>query len=401
MGKKNLSGDPEKVPIMSSEEFARLVTGGKGKMKHELFDGMEEYLQAIIEGLARYHRLEKFLVSQRHACLEVVIGALADWGATGDIAKGDDKLVKKGKILFASCIARLGYERLKGAALAARYKTPAGLRGLSAGYKYEQMNRPGRGAVHTDALPQSAADLALNGPLTPADDADLQITGNDNIDFYAIKKFIKSYIAGGGRANLKYMDEEQRSQIRLEFSRRGVYRGGGVFHTPDPAAGWGAANIAAYACSPAGEFYSTWEGELGRGERLNHSSFMSGRPVICAGVIVVEYGHLKKIDNNSGHYKPSITDLQAACQAILAKGYTPPDDCVARVMDFGGANFPGYEGTPYYEPSIKGPIFEVPIKKYADEGIAAVREKYWARTSRPAGTARGDFLGGARRGGGS
>lgn len=395
---KKLSYDPEKVPIMASGDFAKIVLTARGKMERALFDSMVEYLQTIVDQLADYHRLEKFLVAQRHACLEAIIDALSNWGATGDISRGDSKLVKKGKLLYASCIARLGYERLKGAALAARYRTPAGLRGLSRGYKFEQLNRPGAAAVHTDALPQTPADLAANGPLTPADNANLRITGNDDMDFYAIKKFIKSYVATGGMANLKYMDDEQRNRIRLEFNRRGVYRGGGVFNTPDPAAGWGAANIAAYACSPAGEFYSTWEGELGGAQRLNHSSFMSGRPVICAGVIVVEFGHLRKIDNNSGHYKPSITDLQAACQAILAKGYDPPANCVARVMDFGGANFPGFNGTPHFEPSINGPIFEVPLRDYAARGAAAVLSRFGARPSR-GGAARGDFLGGAYRGG--
>ncbi|TWT58100.1 hypothetical protein KOR42_14710 [Thalassoglobus neptunius] len=39
-------------------------------------------------------------------------------------------------------------------------------------------------------------------------------------------------------------------------------------------------------------------------QRFNHSSFNAGKDVICAGVMIVDNGRLKYIDNNSGHYKP-------------------------------------------------------------------------------------------------
>lgn len=58
----------------------------------------------------------------------------------------------------------------------------------------------------------------------------------------------------------------------------------------------------------------------GREILLNHSSFNAGKPVICAGSIVVEDGLLRKIDNSSGHYKPTRSDLLAALQCLLDDG---------------------------------------------------------------------------------
>lgn len=39
--------------------------------------------------------------------------------------------------------------------------------------------------------------------------------------------------------------------------------------------------------------------------RLNHSSLLAGKGVMCAGTLRVQGGILKKFNNNSGHYRPS------------------------------------------------------------------------------------------------
>jgi hypothetical protein len=41
------------------------------------------------------------------------------------------------------------------------------------------------------------------------------------------------------------------------------------------------------------------------GKDFNHSSFLSGRPVMCAGTLTIINGQLKRIDTSSGHYRPS------------------------------------------------------------------------------------------------
>ncbi len=389
----------EKVPIISAEEFRAVAQAAVDKLGGEWFAGMRPHLEKILALLSEYHGYERFLVAQRHHALEEIVRECADWGATGDVKRRENKLIQKGKLLWASAIALLGYERKKGAELAHKIRMRPGRRQLSRGYQFEQLNKPGRLAVHTDALPSDPADMDddMYSPTT-ADEAGLKLTGDEQTDYYAVKKFIKHYVSTGGRANLNYFDEAQRDHYRLEFSPRGVYRRGGIFNPPDPSTG-GINNLTAYACSPAGEIYAAWQGELDPTTRMNHSTFMSGRPVKCAGVIVVEFGQLKSIDNNSGHYKPSLDDLQAVCQAILDKGYQPPDDCVARVMDFGGRHFPGLAETPLYEPMIQGPVISVPIEEYARDGIAAVRRYVPFAGARPAAAApRHSFL--ARRAGG-
>jgi hypothetical protein len=44
--------------------------------------------------------------------------------------------------------------------------------------------------------------------------------------------------------------------------------------------------------------------------RFNHSSFLSGKPVMCAGAIEIDpAGRLRSISNESGHYRPTPGDL--------------------------------------------------------------------------------------------
>jgi len=40
-------------------------------------------------------------------------------------------------------------------------------------------------------------------------------------------------------------------------------------------------------------------------ERLNHSSLLAGKGVLCAGTLRISAGRLTRFNNNSGHYKPT------------------------------------------------------------------------------------------------
>jgi len=71
---------------------------------------------------------------------------------------------------------------------------------------------------------------------------------------------------------------------------------------------------APYACDEHGNFYATMFGSM-RGE-IQHSSILHGKPVVCAGMIRVEQGILKYIDNDSGHYKPSPDQLKEALRCL-------------------------------------------------------------------------------------
>ncbi len=76
--------------------------------------------------------------------------------------------------------------------------------------------------------------------------------------------------------------------------------------------------------------YSSRNGyELKQSEVLNHSSFMAGADVVCAGCLHIGYdtqesrveaGVLSYIDNNSGHYKPTAQNLQNCITALRDEG---------------------------------------------------------------------------------
>ncbi|MEW4488916.1 hypothetical protein AB1L42_12590 [Thalassoglobus sp. JC818] len=55
-------------------------------------------------------------------------------------------------------------------------------------------------------------------------------------------------------------------------------------------------------------------------QRFNHSSFNAGKDVICAGVLIVNQGRLKYIDNNSGHYKPDKIQILNALRFLRECG---------------------------------------------------------------------------------
>ncbi len=50
--------------------------------------------------------------------------------------------------------------------------------------------------------------------------------------------------------------------------------------------------------------------------KFHHSSFFSGRPVLCAGEMMLASGVITFISNTSGHYRPSLQDL-LNCLTIL------------------------------------------------------------------------------------
>jgi hypothetical protein len=60
------------------------------------------------------------------------------------------------------------------------------------------------------------------------------------------------------------------------------------------------------------------------GGDFNHSSLLSGKPVLCAGEIKINgAGQLTYIDNNSGHYKPDKNSLKLACRALMSEYHIP------------------------------------------------------------------------------
>ena len=74
-----------------------------------------------------------------------------------------------------------------------------------------------------------------------------------------------------------------------------------------------------YAMDRYGNLFLTESTAMIPGQ-LNHSSFNAGREVICAGIIIIEDGLLKMINNSSGHYKPDQLDLHEMLNVLAEEG---------------------------------------------------------------------------------
>lgn len=78
----------------------------------------------------------------------------------------------------------------------------------------------------------------------------------------------------------------------------------------------------AYASSRFGAIYTVKYADYHKApERIQHSSYMGGKAVLCAGMIRVENGRLKHIDNGSGHYQPTTENLLSLLRTLDAKGF--------------------------------------------------------------------------------
>ena len=77
-----------------------------------------------------------------------------------------------------------------------------------------------------------------------------------------------------------------------------------------------------YVLSVVGDFYSGphKSGTLGKHDGQYHSSYMGGRPVLCAGEIQVVNGRVKHLNTGSGHYGPAKGYLLNVINALTVSG---------------------------------------------------------------------------------
>ena len=69
-----------------------------------------------------------------------------------------------------------------------------------------------------------------------------------------------------------------------------------------------------YACDRYGSLFlfgSKTKGKDGKAVQLNHSTFLAGNEVLCAGTISIKKGLLRGASNLSGHYQPNTAALTA------------------------------------------------------------------------------------------
>lgn len=108
------------------------------------------------------------------------------------------------------------------------------------------------------------------------------------------------------RENFEYCSKEERLKYRLYIANGRFFHDIKLRRPVDTGS-----RQAIYAIDEMGIVYLKYEDQMGTGG-FNHSSFMSGKPVMCAGNIQFKNGWLVMIDNGSGHYRPSARDLRNA-----------------------------------------------------------------------------------------
>lgn len=108
------------------------------------------------------------------------------------------------------------------------------------------------------------------------------------------------------RDNFEYCSKEERLKYRLYIDGGRFYHDIKLRRPVDTGK-----RQAIYAIDEMGNVFMKFEEEMGHGS-FNHSSFMSGKPVMCAGNISFANGYLTMIDNGSGHYRPGARNLKDA-----------------------------------------------------------------------------------------
>jgi len=74
--------------------------------------------------------------------------------------------------------------------------------------------------------------------------------------------------------------------------------------------------VYAYAWSRDGVIFTN----IHQTGQIHHSSLLSGKKVQCSGMIAVENGKIRSVDNNSGHYKPQFRHLKNFVRFLQASG---------------------------------------------------------------------------------
>jgi len=72
----------------------------------------------------------------------------------------------------------------------------------------------------------------------------------------------------------------------------------------------------AYAMDEYGNLFIGETSIATRTDRLNHSTMLAGKDVLCAGTVKIAAGQLMTFNNNSGHYKPTGVNVYEALLAL-------------------------------------------------------------------------------------
>jgi len=161
----------------------------------------------------------------------------------------------------------------------------------------------------TDAVPDSRNAYLIN----------VFKKGAKGIASKKIKPMGKAYQHEAETTEVEYLDPVERERYRV------FPVGCKLCHFVQTGTGE-SAKLALNEFSSSGKYIYVInsKGEMFVGEpeifKFHHSSFTSGGFVLCAGEIKVNNGTIELINNNSGHYKPTLPNLLQAMKFILQNG---------------------------------------------------------------------------------
>ncbi len=167
-----------------------------------------------------------------------------------------------------------------------------------------------------------SSEIKLSRASAPSIDRELQqwnsVQSNpavDEQDVVAVLDFVQDRQQKGAlQRSLDYLQKRDRLSCRLQLWPDGLFHRAGS-DTPHSSP---ADENEMYAADDMEFIYTA--NQPAKSGTFHHSSFLSGRPVLCAGEIKLEHGVIKHIDNGSGHYKPATQDL-LNCVNLLERKY--------------------------------------------------------------------------------
>jgi hypothetical protein len=134
-------------------------------------------------------------------------------------------------------------------------------------------------------------------------------------DYVESLKIIAAGKAAGSKitGSLTYLSKHERVKHLLSLFIDDCFHLNGSYSTYQTAS----ANYNDIFAMDLMEFIYVGDPKAGK---FHHSTFMSGKPVLCAGEIRLTAGKITYISNESGHYRPSTHDL-LACVGVLQRKY--------------------------------------------------------------------------------
>jgi hypothetical protein len=305
-----MSNKPE---VMTAQQFQEQTRFHTFSLKRKRL-GENHPLRQIHGKLLQYEGKSKANVQDRWRLLAEIAADCVAYVGSKPPKKQETKKTRAVKRCALYATLRLAAEQHKAQALKTRF-TPTG-RGVNVGgtsshdkqLRFERLIKPGTVGIRGDDLVAAASD------------AGVELTGDETIDFYAMKKFLKNLrTTDAAKLRLIYFGDEQRDEHRLQLSKSMAMifdSGNRLFHTLDNDLGV-PSRTAMYAASLQGAFFAKNYADTreARGT-FHHSSFLAGETALGAGTLKVDNGVLLEVSNLSGHYGPTFDNL-LDCATLL------------------------------------------------------------------------------------